>query len=394
MTDAVTPTPIPALSGSFPDPLNQDTFNALASALFDYFVGAFATGVNTTAAQAYQNALAAYEAAQLAAAMANFKGPWSALPATALNKPASVSHNNKLWVLVNNLANPTTSQPGVTADWVEYQKPAAVDVPFDATDTGAIYNGAAPTNLQNAVVTALAGPNLVDNWEMRNVIRRVGAIPPGTYTAGQFVIDRFKAGAGGMTRDFTTQQIDGSIRILTGTLVHTIPVSAGSGDKFCIAWDGFAKARVAGGAYQASPIVYTPAGNISSIDIEFQNDTTGGTQSGTVSKIRVRRGARDLGTGFASSTTQLAVYLSRFFNRVKFDRQFNAAAGETDRVLLSFGRMVGVPTAALEGSLDFNVNVASAGLAPTSESGATLNLVATGAGATRYAGTYTLDTGL
>ena len=50
------------------------------------------------------------------AALANFKGAWSALTG-ALNKPASVFHNGAFWALLNNLANVTASTPGVSADW-------------------------------------------------------------------------------------------------------------------------------------------------------------------------------------------------------------------------------------------------------------------------------------
>lgn len=41
---------------------------------------------------------------------------WSSLTG-ALNKPASVFHNGAFWALLNNLADVTTSQPGVSADW-------------------------------------------------------------------------------------------------------------------------------------------------------------------------------------------------------------------------------------------------------------------------------------
>ncbi len=44
-------------------------------------------------------------------------GLWSSLTG-ALNKPASVFHNGAVWKLLNNLADVTTSQPGVTADWL------------------------------------------------------------------------------------------------------------------------------------------------------------------------------------------------------------------------------------------------------------------------------------
>lgn len=70
--------------------------------------------VSAIAADASKTAAAASETNT--AALANFKGNWSALTG-ALNKPASVFHNGAFWALLNNLANVTTSQPGVTADW-------------------------------------------------------------------------------------------------------------------------------------------------------------------------------------------------------------------------------------------------------------------------------------
>ena len=69
-----------------------------------------------SASAASGSAIAAASSQALAAASADFKGAWSALTG-ALNKPASVSHNGSFWALLNNLANVTTSQPGVSADW-------------------------------------------------------------------------------------------------------------------------------------------------------------------------------------------------------------------------------------------------------------------------------------
>jgi hypothetical protein len=48
--------------------------------------------------------------------VANFKGSWSSLTG-ALNKPATVLHQGAYWALLNNLADVTASQPGVTSDW-------------------------------------------------------------------------------------------------------------------------------------------------------------------------------------------------------------------------------------------------------------------------------------
>lgn len=70
----------------------------------------------TNAASAAVSAAASAADATIANAAANFKGTWSSLTG-ALNKPASVFHSGAFWSLLNNLANVTTSQPGVSADW-------------------------------------------------------------------------------------------------------------------------------------------------------------------------------------------------------------------------------------------------------------------------------------
>jgi hypothetical protein len=57
----------------------------------------------------------ASEAGALSAA--NYKGEWSALTG-ALNIPASASNGGAVYVLKVNLADVTTSEPGVTSDWI------------------------------------------------------------------------------------------------------------------------------------------------------------------------------------------------------------------------------------------------------------------------------------
>lgn len=61
-------------------------------------------------------AVAAVAAQDIALAGAAFKGLWPAL-AGPLRKPASVKHNNRFWLLLNDLADVAASQPGVSADW-------------------------------------------------------------------------------------------------------------------------------------------------------------------------------------------------------------------------------------------------------------------------------------
>ena len=116
------PTPVPQRS----DPTNfaprADLFLA-ALPTFATETNLVASEVNTNASTASSQAgiavsaaNAATDAAAMALAAANFKGEWFTL-AGALNKPACVKHNGRFWLLLNNLTNVTTSQPGVSADW-------------------------------------------------------------------------------------------------------------------------------------------------------------------------------------------------------------------------------------------------------------------------------------
>jgi len=86
--------------------VNADSVAAAASA-----VAAAASSVSASG-----HAATALTYSLNAAGSANFMGAWSSLTG-ALNKPASVSHVGRVWLLLNNLANVTTSEPGVTADW-------------------------------------------------------------------------------------------------------------------------------------------------------------------------------------------------------------------------------------------------------------------------------------
>ena len=56
--------------------------------------------------------------AEIVTSAANFKGQWSTLTG-AFNVPASVFHNDQYWQLLNDLADVTLSEPGVSADWAK-----------------------------------------------------------------------------------------------------------------------------------------------------------------------------------------------------------------------------------------------------------------------------------
>lgn len=82
-------------------------------------LNAVASEINTFRDEAVNASINATNASNTAVAGANFKGNWSALSG-AITRPASVAHSNRFWMLLPaSLANVATSQPGVSADWVE-----------------------------------------------------------------------------------------------------------------------------------------------------------------------------------------------------------------------------------------------------------------------------------
>lgn len=111
---AITPLPSAPLPTDTPAQFNTKAF-AWVAALDDW-----TTEANALAVDANDDASNASDSADIAVASANFKGQWSNLTG-ALNVPAAVYHSNKFWILLNNLADVTLSEPGVSADWVELQ---------------------------------------------------------------------------------------------------------------------------------------------------------------------------------------------------------------------------------------------------------------------------------
>lgn len=83
--------------------------------------------IDASVAEAAASAVEAAASAELAQSTANFKGLWSNLTG-ALNMPASVGHSDKDWRLLNDLADVTASEPGVSADWQEIKSGASVVV--------------------------------------------------------------------------------------------------------------------------------------------------------------------------------------------------------------------------------------------------------------------------
>lgn len=119
-------------------PLAAD-YNSLAT-----YIDGIAVTIDADATAAANSATAAANSEAVAVASANFKGTWSSLSG-ALNKPASVLHNDEYWQLLNNLADVTASEPSVTGDWASTTVPNKV-APKTA---GATLSTALPNELQD-----------------------------------------------------------------------------------------------------------------------------------------------------------------------------------------------------------------------------------------------------
>lgn len=130
MTSPVAPDTAPSVP-EFPA-LGDPSFNSKAYT-WGSWVPTLVTWITGAVSKAYQNALSAFESATASAASAaaseasavtslggsNFRGDWAGLTG-GLNKPASVAHAGRLWLLLDNLADVTAAVPGVSASWRAY----------------------------------------------------------------------------------------------------------------------------------------------------------------------------------------------------------------------------------------------------------------------------------
>lgn len=112
----VSPTPIPDPSLPLPDRADRATFADRMAEQFRWQRDDLAPGVETLAAQTYENAVEASSAATGALAASNYKGVWSTLSGPLLI-PASVSHAGSFWALLNSVADVAAETPGVSANW-------------------------------------------------------------------------------------------------------------------------------------------------------------------------------------------------------------------------------------------------------------------------------------
>jgi hypothetical protein len=135
-----------ALAGVVNSNKDASAASAAASAASSVTSGEFAGDAETAATQA--------------ATAANFQGEWAGLTGE-LDLPASVRHNNVIWLLLTYLPDVTASEPGVTADWAAYKQVAVTNrtsnTILTANDFGAFIRYTSGTFTQTFAAVATLG---------------------------------------------------------------------------------------------------------------------------------------------------------------------------------------------------------------------------------------------
>ena len=106
----------------------RDQTNAVAT-----FVEARANEAETAAEAAESSAADASSFADIAGAIAGFAGIWEDLTG-ALVTPASTYHDDQFWILLENVADVTAHEPGVSVAWAGYDDGKVDEEGGQATD--------------------------------------------------------------------------------------------------------------------------------------------------------------------------------------------------------------------------------------------------------------------
>jgi hypothetical protein len=244
------------------------------------------------------------------------------------------------------------------------------------------------------LVILKTGKNYVDNVFFRKFRRGEGLIGyTPTLTAGQFVVDRWKAGSGGLTLSgLGTSPLPPTITIVSGTIAQQLRAEFSAfyeNDTVVMGWDGGAEGRINGGAWSASPLAYNFASATLNPEIEFRVGT-----DGQLSNVRLRVGIadREIGPDDRIKEEDEYEYLSRYYRQITYHRQAVMSTGEVDRLTMEFSPMILNPTVTVIATTT-NVNVSAFSTTVLSREQIFCSITATAAAATHRVSLLGLDTG-
>jgi hypothetical protein len=234
-----------------------------------------------------QVALAAQQAA-LATFAAHYKGEWSSLSGDA-ERPFAVSRSGLFWLLKNDLADITASEPGMTNDWVQVPGVTEVATPVNqtpaaaATDVGA---SAAITLMANSFGAIYVGDTLqYTQWQI--------------HTSLSFAAPLYDSGEVGAA----TTHLVPSGTLATGTSHYwRVRYRSSRGT-----WSAWSRATVFTTAAAFNQYIPTPAATPANIGDAFE----GGYYYGMIwNELAQSASSRTLATGTQSFVLSASMYLA------------------------------------------------------------------------------------
>lgn len=158
-----------------------------------------------------------------------------------------------------------------------------------ATARANLVAAASGANSDITSLTALASINGGQLAGLRNkiingnfAVNQRGASGASTaYAAGTYIMDRWKAGASGVTLSFSTSNNVTTVTITAGTLVQVIEGNNLFSGTHALSWSGTAQGKIDGGSFSASGVTGTATGG-TNMTVEFN--------TGTLSKVQLEPG--------------------------------------------------------------------------------------------------------
>ena len=108
-------------TGQIPNKITQtaNEFHAACDTVNEYELNTLVPEIISFSGQVNSLASEISSNAQLAASSTNFLGNWSAQTSGPATIPTQVYHSEKYWNLLNDIADISSSEPGVSSDWIE-----------------------------------------------------------------------------------------------------------------------------------------------------------------------------------------------------------------------------------------------------------------------------------
>lgn len=196
------------------------------------------------------------------------------------------------------------------------------------------------------------------------------------YAAGAYILDRWKAGAGGATLSFATADNIVTITITAGSIIQVVEGLNLQSGTYTLSWSGTAQGKIGAGAFSASGVTGAITGGTDT-NIEFN--------VGTVSLMQLEFGS--VATPFEHRLYGLELALcQRFYNLITVSLRGTSGPSSVLASAYIFPLMRAIPTTTLGGSPSFgNVTSESTTVTPVTVNSICYQLNATAANTDTYA---------